>query len=508
LPSSTPKDWSNGVAGATAITATSLEDLEGRLMGPFTNVEWFGATGDGTTNDAPAIQAAIDSLTTGGTVYFPMPASSYTCTSQLTLPAKVSLVGEATEGCILRFPSGLTSGQYAIDVSAVAGTYIYNVISGLDIRGPAYGVALTPGTANTDINGVKLCRRMTLRNTQIRGFYRGVGVKEDHCYIDTCFVINNHFNLAWISSSGREGDQFVRATDLNACSGASIYVEDGCRLVDTEFIEVHLGNGPYGILTAPARVTTGFLQNVVFIGLVCENFGTAVIRGQNTTDTMIDCEFLNCTQLQSNTYKPAADTYNYVIECGSITRCTFEGIFPSSAPASAWIYGSASGSALSGVHIRKLPSSGGFSSATSGKPLIKSAGGTAQPGNTWSNSYGSGTFFYSNDALASGEVAKIAGTNAVAKYGTADTIAPAGVARHACGIGDHVALATSGDMGSATVNDGGVSVGSFLKPSTTTAGRLMATTAAGLNTVGINKAARTTGQTITAGEVRLCTWVA
>jgi len=36
-----------------------------------TNVKDFGATGDGSTNDTVAIQAAIDSLTSGGVVYFP-----------------------------------------------------------------------------------------------------------------------------------------------------------------------------------------------------------------------------------------------------------------------------------------------------------------------------------------------------------------------------------------------------------------------------------------------------
>lgn len=42
------------------------------ITGAYTNVKDFGATGDGSTNDTAAIQAAIDSLaSTGGVLYFP-----------------------------------------------------------------------------------------------------------------------------------------------------------------------------------------------------------------------------------------------------------------------------------------------------------------------------------------------------------------------------------------------------------------------------------------------------
>ena len=62
------------------------------------NVKDYGATGDGTTDDAAAIQLAIDAANTagGGTVYFPATSDYYLLTSYLTLKSNVSLCGHGS----------------------------------------------------------------------------------------------------------------------------------------------------------------------------------------------------------------------------------------------------------------------------------------------------------------------------------------------------------------------------------------------------------------------------
>jgi len=61
-------------------------------MADVVNVKDFGAVGDGIADDTAAIQAAINSVATGGTVY--LPTGTYKVTSQLQIQSPVSLVGE------------------------------------------------------------------------------------------------------------------------------------------------------------------------------------------------------------------------------------------------------------------------------------------------------------------------------------------------------------------------------------------------------------------------------
>lgn len=68
--------------------------------------QWWGALGDGTTNDAPAIQSAINALAgTGGRVYFNHPSSMYYISS--------TTINISVEGIILEASDSQTYVKYA-----------------------------------------------------------------------------------------------------------------------------------------------------------------------------------------------------------------------------------------------------------------------------------------------------------------------------------------------------------------------------------------------------------
>lgn len=80
----TPYDWADGAAGGTPITAARLDTLEQGLAiatGSTVSVEEYGATGDGTTDDGPALRSAF---TAGGDIF--MPAGTYRFVATASTP--------------------------------------------------------------------------------------------------------------------------------------------------------------------------------------------------------------------------------------------------------------------------------------------------------------------------------------------------------------------------------------------------------------------------------------
>jgi hypothetical protein len=88
--------------------------------GPWVDVRAYGAVGDGVADDTAAIQATIDSLTSGGTVYFPK--GTYKASSLTVSVAGVRFTGDGYRSAIERLADTgsasvlkVTAGQFYMD---------------------------------------------------------------------------------------------------------------------------------------------------------------------------------------------------------------------------------------------------------------------------------------------------------------------------------------------------------------------------------------------------------
>jgi hypothetical protein len=144
-------------AGLGAVTRTAQAKMR-----DIVSVKDFGAVGDGVAVDTAFVQAAIDAMTNGGTIYFPN--GTYRCGPLTVGNANLTLQMDA--GAVLRFPT-LGFGIKAITINANN-----FAIEGGKLQGPAASVYVG------DENGIHMIGTSTsvrktgleLRNVEITQF--------------------------------------------------------------------------------------------------------------------------------------------------------------------------------------------------------------------------------------------------------------------------------------------------------------------------------------------------
>jgi hypothetical protein len=147
------------------------------------NALWFGAVGDGVTDDTAAIQNAIDALDGEGTIFIPSPINYYLFLSSLTITRNVALSGEKPD-VLLDF-TNLAANETAITINAgtisALGEY-ESALSNLILVGsysalnrgvdyPDTSGDFTPGTYGLQLN----TQNLVLDNVMMLGFEYGVG---------------------------------------------------------------------------------------------------------------------------------------------------------------------------------------------------------------------------------------------------------------------------------------------------------------------------------------------
>ncbi|MBS1863009.1 MAG: hypothetical protein JSS68_15010 [Actinobacteria bacterium] len=181
-----PKEWHNLPDRSTPVSASSLMDLEQRLATfaealpasgvPVFNVKTYGARGDGLTDDASAINAAITAAAvSGGTVV--LPAGTYIIGSPLLMKELVTLQGSGINATTLK-----AKGATAVNVirtanyEAEGGTPRW-AIERLTIDGNKSGGATGRGI---DVDGyIFALRELRIANTS------GAGIKSQKTHVET-----------------------------------------------------------------------------------------------------------------------------------------------------------------------------------------------------------------------------------------------------------------------------------------------------------------------------------
>ena len=188
------------------------------------NVKDFGAVGDGVHDDTQAIQAAINSLPSGGTVY--LPQGSYVISSALTITQ-----------------SGLTlRGQNIVSTSL----QLVGNINGIEVLGPVTGTTIQTLFINGD-----------------SGATSGAGI-----YLDSS---GNSVYTTLIENVWFQTYDGVRLYNTNTtsllhcrmnCGHYGLYCGDGCRIV--RFANAEVGGGFAGVFLDGNSQSIKLLQLEIF----------------------------------------------------------------------------------------------------------------------------------------------------------------------------------------------------------------------------------------------------
>jgi len=234
------------------------------------NVKDYGAVGDGTTDDAPAFQAAINAAQTArGGVFIPRPdtaGSAYVIRTPLVISSPIDFIGESMFGTVL-LGVGLTAGQYVLELNNAVKQELLNV-------------------GNFTIIGNNVCNCLLVNNTA-QSTFKNIGLRNAvNGAVFTGTVGNNYGltieNLSFIAS----------------ISNATVLIPAGGAIGNSSFIGCYfsgsIGFLVFGVIAASSFVSCNF-EGTTQEGLYCEGAAAGIsfvnVRSENCGSTTADFYF-------------------------------------------------------------------------------------------------------------------------------------------------------------------------------------------------------------------------
>ncbi len=272
--SSSSQTFTQAGTGAVARSAQNK-------MRDIVSVTDFGATGNGTTDDTTAIQAAITSLgSNGGGLYFP--TGTYKITAGLTIAHPMVLFGNGAGSIIA--PNFATGDAISITVAVAA--------AGVVLRDLTFNASVSR-TANYYVNFAS-CNYCQLIGCTFLGGYSGVGLTgtiATGIHIKDCrFNSLTQNNIDVIAQSGTSGcidciikDTLIAGASSGSQSNAGINILCAGDITLDHVSTVYAGIGLNVVPPSGSVVQALFVNDCLFDsgsshGIVAGGSGTGVVR--------------------------------------------------------------------------------------------------------------------------------------------------------------------------------------------------------------------------------------
>lgn len=281
------------------------------IAGAAVSVTDFGAKGDGTTDDAAAIQAAVDYAFATGEPYSKVvfPTGNYLINTQIDRSGNgnyVDLVGEGQRNTIITAGAAIDSVFYLATPTDIAGC---TTISDMTIR--------CASLANRGIDAENM-RYWTLNNVEIidavvagircgNWLTRIIGNKFDSCAIgvevdgidtspssaNNLLIMQNDFGSCVVGCQvqSRSNDIKIEYNAFDACTAAGIWVREGGRSIsiDKNYFE---SCGQSATVSVP--IDNDVANNVTRGAAIIINHLTSSPTATTWTGQILDNIFANC----------------------------------------------------------------------------------------------------------------------------------------------------------------------------------------------------------------------
>lgn len=285
----------------------------------FISVIDFGAVGDGVTNDTTAINAALASMTSGGTLFFPK--GTYLASS-ITVPAdNISIVGECREGTKLV----ATTGRTGHSIVVVDRSYV--TISNLTIdadAGSVEGCIRFGGTRYCRVDSCDLINGdlTTLSVSGELGAAGGTRTAYDNLITNCTARGQKRYTPGgvspFIAGDNAQRTSFVSCTVVDCVADAF----DADNAPDTRFIDCHAVTtgtmAPFAGFWAEGQEVNPQQRSVLYVGCTVDNYKIGFGTSEKAVITCTGFKVKNCERaIWSRSTAGVVNTYSD----GTITTC-------------------------------------------------------------------------------------------------------------------------------------------------------------------------------------------